>query len=60
MRVWGCPELICGVNKINIFLQVGFSLDVPEAGPVLPGTASSGLDMGLCFSWFKTHGDIPV
>ena len=34
VRVWRCPELICGVDKINIFLQVGFSLDVPEAGPV--------------------------
>ena len=25
MRCWECPELICGVNKINIFLQCYWS-----------------------------------
>ena len=56
----GMPWAHLWCRQSNIFHQVGFSLDVPKAGHVLPGTVSSGGDMGFFFSRFKTHWDIPV
>ena len=55
-RVWGSPELICGVNKINIFLQGCWS-GSPwiSLKPALccPRAASSGVD-----AWVSASADL--
>ena len=60
-RVWGSPELICVVDKINIFLQcywLGSPWHIPEAGPVLPqNSVIWGGSLDICFSRCKTHWD---
>ena len=54
---WGSPELICVVDKIQIFLPVllvAFSL----AGPELPrNSVIWGGCVDFCFGKFKTHCD---
>ena len=58
-RIWGHPEPIYGVDKINLVIPMlldSFSWHVPEADPVLPwSNVVWGGHLDFCFSSFENH-----